>query len=499
MGIPLREGGFFVALLPARGKKSRHPAKIPLHSPVRFIHQENFTMNPVVLAVCLMLILSLARVHVVFSLIISAFIGGMVADIPAETILAAFPDAGVTEPDSLLKLKYLVKVFAEGIAAGTTTALSYAVLGAFAVAISYSGLSQAMANLIIGRAKHGKGSGIKWLLIIALLAMSIMSQNLVPIHIAFIPLVVPPLLLVMNRLKLDRRLLACTVTFGLVCTYMFVPYGFGDIFLNKILLGNISKFGMDVSGVNIYQAMAIPALGMVAGLAIAIFYSYRKPRDYQDLPVEGAAEQVPIKPLHICVALVAVIAAFLAQKYTGSLILAGLIGFAIFMVTHVIHWQQADTVFNSGIRMMSMIAFIMIAANGFAEVMNASGGVEPLVKDSVAFFGESRALVALAMLVVGLLVTMGIGSSFSTLPIIAAIYVPICVHMGFSPLATVALIGTAGALGDAGSPASDSTLGPTMGFNADGQHNHIKDTVIPTFIHYNIPLLIAGWIAALVL
>ena len=50
-------------------------------------------MNPVVLAVGLMLILSLARVHVVFSLIISAFIGGMVADIPAETILAAFPDA----------------------------------------------------------------------------------------------------------------------------------------------------------------------------------------------------------------------------------------------------------------------------------------------------------------------------------------------------------------------------------------------------------------------
>ena len=436
-------------------------------------------MNPVVLAVSLMLILSLARVHVVFSLIISAFIGGMVADIPADTILAAFPDAGASAPDSLLKLKYLVKIFEEGIAAGTTTALSYAVLGAFAVAISYSGLSQAMANLIIGRARHGKGASLKWLLIIALLAMSIMSQNLVPIHIAFIPLVVPPLLLVMNRLNLDRRLLACTVTFGLVCTYMFIPYGFGDIFLNKILLGNINKFGMDVSGVNIYQAMAIPALGMVAGLAIAIFYSYRQPRHYEDRPVEGAAEQVPVKPLNIIIALIAVTAAFLAQKYTGSLILAGLIGFAIFMVARVIRWHQADTVFNSGIRMMSMIAFIMIAANGFAAVMNASGGI--------------------AMLVVGLLVTMGIGSSFSTLPIIAAIYVPLCAQMGFSPLATVAIIGTAGALGDAGSPASDSTLGPTMGFNADGQHNHIKDTVIPTFLHYNVPLLIAGWIAALVL
>ena len=80
-------------------------------------------MNPVVLAVSLMLILSLARVHVVFSLIISAFIGGMVADIPADTILAAFPDAGVTAPDSLLKLKYLVKIFEEGIAAGTTSGM----------------------------------------------------------------------------------------------------------------------------------------------------------------------------------------------------------------------------------------------------------------------------------------------------------------------------------------------------------------------------------------
>ena len=103
------------------------------------------------------------------------------------------------------------------------------------------------------------------------------------------------------------------------------------------------------------------------------------------------------------------------------------------------------------------------------------------------------------MLAVGLLVTMGIGSSFSTLPIISAIYVPLCMSMGFSPMATVAIIGTAGALGDAGSPASDSTLGPTAGLNADNQHDHIRDTVIPTFIHFNLPLLAAGWIAAMVL
>ena len=72
-------------------------------------------------------------------------------------------------------------------------------------------------------------------------------------------------------------------------------------------------------------------------------------------------------------------------------------------------------------------------------------------------------------------------------------------EFGFSTMAIIALIGTAGALGDAGSPASDSTLGPTAGLNVDGQHNHIWDTVVPTFIHYNIPLVIFGWIAAMLL
>jgi len=54
-------------------------------------------------------------------------------------------------------------------------------------------------------------------------------------------------------------------------------------------------------------------------------------------------------------------------------------------------------------------------------------------------------------------------------------------------------------LGDAGSPASDSTLGPTSGLNVDGQHHHIWDTVVPTFIHYNLPLLAFGWLAAMML
>lgn len=113
--------------------------------------------------------------------------------------------------------------------------------------------------------------------------------------------------------------------------------------------------------------------------------------------------------------------------------------------------------------------------------------------------GDSQLLIAIFMLFVGLFITMGIGTSFGTIPILAALYVPICLEAGLSPLATAALIGTAGALGDAGSPASDSTLGPTAGLNADGKHDHIWDTCVPTFIHYNIPLFIFGVIAAVIL
>lgn len=63
----------------------------------------------------------------------------------------------------------------------------------------------------------------------------------------------------------------------------------------------------------------------------------------------------------------------------------------------------------------------MIAAAGFAEVLKATGEIGSLVQASADAIGHSKALAALLMLLVGLLVTMGIGSSFSTIPILAAI------------------------------------------------------------------------------
>lgn len=447
-------------------------------------------LNAVLIAVLVMLGLSLLRVHVVLSLLVSALLGGVLG--------------GLGLPKTL-------EVFQEGLAGGAEIALSYALLGAFAAAIIESGLPRQMAGWLTGRLMHqGSAARLKWGLLLGLLAISVMSQNLIPIHIAFIPMLIPPLLAVFNRLEVDRRLLACVMTFGLVTTYMFLPYGFGEIFLKQILLGNIQKAGMDVSGVNVMQAMAIPALGMVAGLLLALL-SYRRPRRYQDLGTAGAASTEsgpaagneaalpPASAARTLITVGAIVAAFAVQLLTDSLMIGALAGFAVFLATGLLRLRDADRVFNRGIGMMAMIGFIMITAQGFAAVMQATGQIEPLVQATSDLFAGSRPLAALVMLVVGLLVTMGIGSSFSTLPIITAIYVPLCMGLGFSPLATVAIIGTAGALGDAGSPASDSTLGPTAGLNVDGQHDHIRDTVIPTFLHYNLPLLLAGWVAALVL
>ncbi|MBV7295303.1 TRAP transporter large permease subunit [Corynebacterium sp. TAE3-ERU12] len=449
-------------------------------------------MNAVLIAVVVMLLLAVARVHVVLALFIGALVGGLLGGLGFDNTMVAFQD---------------------GLSGGAKIALSYALLGAFAMAVASSGLPRLLAEWLIGKINMQEGAArtaaittTKYGVIAGILAMSIMSQNLIPVHIAFIPLIIPPLLSVMNKMRLDRRLVACVMTFGLVTTYMYIPVGFGSIFLNEILLGNIEDAGLDVSGINIMTVMGIPALGMVAGLLIAVFFSYRKPRDYEDRAIAETGDEGEISKYKVSVALVAIVVTFAIQVVmqsigteADSLLIGALAGLAIFMGTGAVNWRQADDVFTQGMKMMALIGFIMITAQGFAEVMSATGEVATLVDATADIFSNNKAAAALAMLLVGLIVTMGIGSSFSTLPIIATIYVPLCLSLGFSPMATVAIIGTSGALGDAGSPASDSTLGPTSGLNADGQHDHIRDTVIPTFLHYNIPLLIAGWIAAMVL
>ena len=456
-------------------------------------------MFAILAAIAVMFGLSMARVPVVFALVIGAITGGLMAGLGLQGTLDAFNN---------------------GLGGGAKIALAYGILGAFALALARSGLPDLLAYRLIksltGNSNAKAQNRVKYLIFATVAIAAVFSQNVIPVHIAFIPVLIPPLLSVFNHLKLDRRLVACLLTFGLVGTYMLLPVGFGAIFLNDILGQNINTYGQPygfaISYEQIPSAMLIPVLGMFVGLLIAIFFSYRKPRHYQDLSVqanttisaemntEAATTSAPqIAKFTLWMAGFAILATLAVQLYTDSMILAGLVGVAILSCAGIFKWKEADDVIITGMRMMALVGFIMIAAQGFAAVIEATGQVPALVEASVNWIGNSQALAAFLMLFIGLIITLGIGSSFSTVPILAIIYVPLCIQFGFSPAATIAIIGTAAALGDAGSPASDSTLGPTSGLNMDGQHDHMKDSVIPTFIHFNIPLLVFGWIAAMIL
>ncbi|MDL4863932.1 Na+/H+ antiporter NhaC family protein, partial [Halomonas elongata] len=421
-------------------------------------------MNAVVLAILVMVTLSLMRVSVVFALIAAALVGGLYAGMPLGEILSAFND---------------------GLGNGAKVAISYAVLGAFAVALSRSGITQLLSNKAIARLGLDDGIPNRQLIVFTLLgvllAAAVSSQNLIPVHIAFIPVLVPPLLKLMNHLQLDRRAVACVITFGITAPYMLLPVGFGSIFLHDILLTNLNENGLNVTAGMVPMAMIVPIGGMALGLVVALLFSYRRKRSYQDIDLAHGDETPSqaaqhLKPWQMVVLAVALVGTVTVQLFTGSMVIGGLFGFALLSVSGVFRWHEQDDIFTEGMRMMALVGFIMISAAGFASVMQASGEVEALVTSSTEMIGDNKGLAALIMLLVGLFITMGIGSSFSTIPIIASLYVPMALNFGFSPMATIALVGAAAALGDAGSPASDSTLGPTAGLNADGQHDHIWDS-----------------------
>ncbi len=446
-------------------------------------------MNAVIISVIIVVVLSLARVSVVLALMIGAIVAGLISGMDIGAIVSAFN---------------------KGLGGGAPIALAYATLGAFAVVLSRTGVTQQLSNWIIGKVNRNveqkkSSAAIKWALFVGLIAVGFASGTIIPVHIAFIPILIPPLLHVMNKLQLDRRAVACAITFSITFMYMTFPIGYGVIYLNDIMISSINKagtpLGFSVDTAIATPAMLIPASGMIIGVLVALLFTYRKKREYQDLPVEGLSDYTPpvLSTWRKGLVLLGIVMALVTQLWTGSMIFGGLVGFGIVSMSGVISWQEQDDVFIKGMRLMAMVGFIMITATGFAAVIKETGEVTALVESSAQLIGDNKNLAALVMLLIGLFITMGIGSSFSTVPILATIYVPLCISFGFSPMATVAIIGAAGALGDAGSPASDSTLGPTAGLNADGQHDHMRDTVIPTFIHFNIPLILTTWLATMVL
>jgi len=423
--------------------------------------------NPIVLSVIVLCVLCLCKLNVLLSLIISAVVAAVVG--------------GISIPDAMGTLT-------SGFAVNGGTALSYVLLGTFATAIATTGLADILAKKISKFA--GKGSKVM-LLIIA--AVASCSQNIVPVHIAFIPIVIPPLLSVFNDLKLDRRAAACALAFGLKAPYISIPAGFGAIFMG-IIAENMTNAGMPTTIGEVSKYNWMLGVCMLIGLLLAIFVTYARPREYKQIAVDTSITDSISDKLEMrhFVTLIAVVVVLAIQIVWENLSLAAVAGLVIMIVGGAIKWKEIDAQFEGGVKIMGMIGFIMLVAGGYSDVIKQTGAVDSLVSAAVSLMGGNKIIAAIVITLIGLLVTMGIGSSFSTVPVIAVLYVPLCQQMGFSVPATILLMSAAAALGDAGSPASDTTLGPTSGLNADGQHNHIWDTCVPTFIHYNIPLMIGA-------
>lgn len=423
--------------------------------------------NPVLVSVVVLCVLCLCKLNVLMSLIISAMVGAVMG--------------GISIPDAM-------GILCGGFASNANTALSYILLGTFATAIASTGLAD-MLSKKLSKIMGGKGK----IMLVILAAVACLSQNLVPVHIAFIPILVPPLLSLMNEMKIDRRAAACSLAFGLKAPYISIPFGFGAIFMG-IIADNMTANGMPITVGEVAKYNWLLGLCMVVGLLLAIFVTYRKPREYKDLTANTEASNAVSDHFTAAhgVTLVAIIVVVVLQVLYESLSLAALGGLLVMFIGQAVKWNKIDAQFEGGIKIMGMIGFVMLVAGGYADVMKETNAVDALVEAAIGLMGGNKIIAATVITLIGLLVTMGIGSSFSTVPVVAILYVPLCQQMGFSPAATVILMSAAAALGDAGSPASDTTLGPTSGLNADGQHDHIWDTCVPTFIHYNIPLMIGA-------
>lgn len=424
----------------------------------------SFLANPAIISVVLLCVLCLKKVNVLLAIIISTLVAGLTSG---------------------MNIKHVMDVFISGMGGNSETALSYILLGAFAATMAHSGFTNKLACWITKII-----SNKKWILFFILTIIAMASQNIIPIHIAFIPIIIPPLLSTMNSLNIDRRAVASVLAFGLKMPYITIPVGFGLIFQN-LIADNLIQNGVNAAREDIWKSTLILGIGMLSALLVSLLITYRKPRHYENKPLSftiNSTEECSRYTTWIII--FASIMTFAVQLLTHSLPLGALMGLGIIFSFKVIPQNKMDHMMNEGIYLMGYVAFVMLVAAGFASVLKDSGAINTLVNNALLIMPENIILTSLFILILGLFITIGIGTSFGTIPILAVLFVPICAKMGFNTAQIVVLMAAAAALGDAGSPASDTTLGPTSGLNADGQHNHIFDTCIPTFLHYNTALII---------
>jgi predicted histidine transporter YuiF (NhaC family) len=435
--------------------------------------------NPVFASVVIMLVLCVLHVNVYLAIIIAAVICGLMGGAP---------------------LTEIISLFASGISSHGENAIIFIILAAIASAIVASGMSDAMAprvSKILGQRP--------WLLLVGLIIIAALCETVITFGATFVFIIIPPLLTVFNRYSVDRRKVATAIMCGLQIGYVCIPIGYGAVFQDMVA-GVMSDCGIEITYLEVAVTTWPIFLAMVVA-AVVVAVVYRKPRTYTPVPgitapaeTDGAqTDELPPWEFKHTMGIVAAFATPVVQLITGSIVLGGLTALALILIFRVASIKSLDEHIYKGMKDVAAVVFVMAAGTGYANVSNAYGDVNGLVNSIVNMLGSSKLVGAFAMLVLGLIVTLGIGTSWGTVPIVGIIMVPMGLQMGFSVPAISMLICAAAVLGDAGSPASDQALLPTATLNLDGQHDHIWDTCVPSFICCNVPIIVLGTICACIM
>ena len=433
--------------------------------------------NPIVISVIVLVAMCLLKVNVFLAIIISSL------------LCAVLGGASLVEG---------ITVFYENMGNDNRMVLFLLLLGVLAATMQYNNVGEVLAPRV------AKLVGRKvWLFPIVLTLLAILVETFVLIGVSFLLVIVPPLLRLLNDYKIDRRLLVITTCCGLQMGYCCFPVGYGLAFMG-IIQNSMAENGMEVSIDQIWKANLVIAIAMIIAI-IGAMIKYRKPREYRGEDGQSAVLQAekdfnekelpPIEFKHIA-CLIAAASVVVVQLTTDSMPLAALTMILILVATGAIKFKDFDSVFMKGIMTSVYVCLVLMAVVAFAAVSQEFGHIDELIAASAELIGGSKVFGAFFMLILGLIITMGIGSSFSTVPIVATVLVPLGIHLNMSPAAVIMLVAASGALGDSGAPSSNQTLIPTNAFNIDGQHDHIKDSCIPSFLFVNIPLIIVCTIAA---
>ena len=126
------------------------------------------------------------------------------------------------------------------------------------------------------------------------------------------------------------------------------------------------------------------------------------------------------------ITLLGAIITLIVQIVSGSLPLGALVGLAVIFGFRAVDHKKMDLLMNEGVILMGYIAFVMLVCAGFACVLKETQGIENLINSVLPYIQNSKIFASFAMLIIGLIITIGIGSSFGTIPILAVLFVPLC-------------------------------------------------------------------------